>query len=349
MNNEAPPPCRGTFLNPAGRFERLEFQPDPGATPEPEPEARFYLDPTREILSHNDSPDVGFDTSLNPYRGCEHGCIYCYARPTHEYLGFSAGLDFERCILVKDNAAELLRRTLSSPGWKPRVIAFSGVTDAWQPAERRLRITRACLEVLAEFRNPMTAVTKSALITRDLDLLRDLAAHHAARVALSLTTLDHRLQRRMEPRASTPSQRLMAMEKLAAAGIPVAVMVAPVIPGLTDHELPALLAAARNAGARWAAYQLLRLPHGVGSLFEDWLRRHYPLRLPRVLARIREVRAGQLNDGRFHLRMCGEGEYARQLSLLFQSCRKRLGFAEEPPPLSTASFRNPGQLVLPLG
>jgi DNA repair photolyase len=341
------PPCRGTFLNPSGRFERLALEPEPGQ--QPDTDARFFRDATREILSRNDSPDVGFETSLSPYRGCEHGCIYCYARPSHEYLGFSAGLDFERTILVKQDAAELLRQRLSSPAWKPQVIAFSGVTDAWQPVERRLRVTRSCLEVLVEFLNPMSAVTKSSLVTRDLDLLRELAAHGAAMVMFSLTTLDHRLQRRMEPRAASPSQRLMAMEKLAAGGVPVAVMVAPVIPGFTDHELPSLLTAARNAGAGWAGYQLLRLPHGVGALFQDWLERHYPRRADRVLNRIREVRGGELSDSRFHLRMTGEGEYARQLSQLFHACRKRLGFVETAPPLSTASFRRPGQLGLPLG
>src|SRR5688572_25773449 len=239
---------RGASWNPQNRFETLEYVVDDEAErDENAPKTLYLRDPSRSIIATNDSPDVGFEASINPYRGCEHGCIYCYARPTHEYLGFSAGLDFESRILVKEDAPELLRRELSSSRWKPQVLAISGVTDPYQPVERRLQLTRRCLQVLADFRNPVVIITKNHLVTRDIDLLGELAEHQAARVFLSVTTLDGNVSRVMEPRASHPTRRLAAIEALARAGVSVGALVAPVIPGLTDHELPSIIAAASQA------------------------------------------------------------------------------------------------------
>ncbi|HUF75348.1 MAG TPA: PA0069 family radical SAM protein, partial [Longimicrobiales bacterium] len=284
---------------------------------------------------------VGFDVGINPYRGCSHGCVYCYARPTHEYLGFSAGLDFETRIMVKEEAPELLRQALASRSWKPQVIALSGNTDAYQPAERQLGLTRRCLEVLAEFRNPVGIVTKSHLVTRDADLLADLASDQAAAVVVSVTSLRNEIQRAMEPRAATPARRLHAIRVLAEAGIPVGVNVAPVVPGLTDDEMPAILEAATEAGATFASYILLRLPHGVKSMFEDWLGQHFPQRREKVLNRVRELRGGKLYDARFEVRGRGEGPWADQLRALFRITRDRLGL-NRPPTLSTEAFRLPG-------
>lgn len=334
---------RGAASNPVSRFERIEIVPE---DPAHSPKTRFYRDNSRTIIARNDSPDIGFDRSVNPYRGCEQGCIYCYARPTHEYLGLSAGLDFETRILVKEDAPELLRRELCAKGWKPQVVAMSGVTDPHQPIERKLEITRRCLEVFEELRNPVVAVTKNHLITRDADLLESLATDSAAAVNISITTLDCKLQRRLEPRASTPERRLDAVARLAEHSIPVRVLVAPVIPGLTDYEIPAILEEAYNAGARSAGYQFLRLPHGLTDLFSDWLARELPERKEKILSRIRDVREGKLNETRFFDRMSGKGGYAEQIEALFKGTSSRLGFIDEHPPLSTASFRKPGQLTL---
>jgi DNA repair photolyase len=338
-----PPPQRGrgASANPPNRFEPLSYSRDPEWIDPEDPalETQFFKDTSRSIISYNDSPDVGFDASINPYRGCEHGCIYCYARPTHEYLGFSAGLDFESKILVKGDAPELLRRELSSPRWKPQVLAISGVTDPYQQIERRLQLTRHCLQVLAEFRNPVVIITKNYLVTRDVDLLGELARHDAARVFLSITTLDGSLSRVMEPRASHPTRRLAAIETLSQAGVPTGVLVAPVIPGLTDHELPAIIAAATQAGARSAGYVTLRLPHAVGPLFEQWLARHFPDRQDKVLHRIRAIRRGKLNDPRFSSRMRGEGIFAEQIQALFALACRKAGIDGRGPTLSTAAFR----------
>ncbi|MEE2663628.1 MAG: PA0069 family radical SAM protein, partial [Myxococcota bacterium] len=270
------PRGRGITSNPAGRFERLQYVADRetlesdrlDAETDPDGSASqiptLYLrDPSRSAISTNDSPDIGFAASLNPYRGCLHACAYCYARPTHEYLGFSAGLDFETRILVKEQLPQLLRKELCAKRWQPQVIAMSGVTDAYQPIEHELGLSRRCLQVLAEFRNPVSVITKNALVARDADLLAELAAVDAASANLSITTLDPKLARALEPRASQPHQRLLAIEKLAHAGIPVGVMIAPVIPGLNDHEIPAILAAAREAGATSAGLIMLRLPYGL--------------------------------------------------------------------------------------
>jgi DNA repair photolyase len=332
---------RGTPHNPANRYVGREVDLDPAALADdeqPAPGTQFLRDHTRGILATNDSPDVPFDVSLNPYRGCEHGCVYCFARPTHEYLGYSAGLDFETRILVKHEAPELLRHALASPRWEPRPIALSGVTDPYQPVERRLELTRRCLEVLAEFRNPVGVVTKNHLVTRDADLLGGLAGHGAAVVNLSLTTLDETLQRVMEPRASTPMRRLDAIRRLSEAGIPVRVLVAPVIPGLTDHELPAILAAAAEVGASAAGYVPLRLPHGLKELFETWLGTHFPDRKEKVLNRIRDLRGGKLYDSGWGTRMRGEGAFAAQMAALFATGCRRAGLTERVP-LSTAAFR----------
>ena len=333
---------RGAADNPQNRFLPIAVERDAWTlTEDPGPDTVLLRDASRSILSTNDSPDVGFDVSLNPYRGCEHGCAYCYARPTHEYLGMSAGLDFESKLLVKEGAAELLRAELMRDSWRPQPIALSGVTDAYQPVERRLGITRACLEVLTEFRNPVVIVTKSHLVTRDADLLTELAGHGAAAVRISVTTLDRELAREMEPRAATPERRLDAIRRLAEAGIPVGVMVGPVIPGLTDHEPPSILEAASEAGATTASYIMLRLPHGVKDLFTNWLERSRPARKDRVLARIREIRSGRLNDPTFGSRMRGEGPYADHIRSMFDMSVRRLGLERRGEPPSTEGFRRP--------
>jgi len=343
---------RGSRRNPPNRFETISYVPDPDyvETEEeaPKPQTIFLKDTTRSIVTVNDSPDVGFDASINPYRGCEHGCAYCYARPYHEYLGFSAGLDFETRILVKERAPELLRKQLSSPRWTPRPLGMSGVTDPYQPIERHLKITRGCVAVLAEFRNPVTIVTKNHLITRDIDVLSELARVNAAFVMISFSTVRSDLARILEPRTSSPSRRLEAIEALSAAGIPVGVFAAPIIPGLTDHEVPAIVESAAQAGARFATCHLVRLPHGVGALFEEWLECHMPERKTKVLNRIRETRRGRLDDSRFCARFHGEGKFAEQITALFDAARRRMGLSEDCPELSTRAFRRPpkGQLSL---
>jgi DNA repair photolyase len=333
---------RGAASNPGNRFERARYEL---SDEEPEgisPDTVLLRDSSRTIIAYNDSPDVGFDASINPYRGCEHGCIYCFARPNHEYLGFSAGLDFETKILVKEKAPELLRRELMLPSWEPQAIAISGVTDAFQPIERRLKLTRRCIEVLAEFRNPVVIITKNELVTRDIDLLAGLARHNAALVFISVTSLRSDLARTLEPRASQPQRRLAAIEALASAGIPVGVLVAPVIPGLTDHEMPAILAASRRAGATTAGYVPLRLPFGLAALFDEWLTLHEPLQKEKILNRVREIRGGQLNDPNFGSRLRGEGEYAGQLRKLFEAACRKADLNASRPKLSAGAFRRPG-------
>ncbi len=339
---------RGATISPPNRFERLHYEPDDwledssssnDASLQPLRRTEFLRDDTQTILAHNQSPDVGFDVSLNPYRGCEHGCSYCYARPTHEYLGFSAGLDFESRILVKKRAAELLRQTLSASGWKPQVITMSGVTDCYQPIERKLALTRACLAVLAEFRNPVFIVTKNRLVVRDLDLLTELVRWSAVGVTISVTTLVPELARKMEPRASLPAARLDAVRTLASAGIPVGVNVAPVIPGLNDHEIPDILASAAEAGARFAAYTMVRLPLSVAPIFTAWLNAQFPEAAEKILGRIRSMRDGQLNDSRFGSRMKGQGLLAEQMQRIFEVGCRRAGLPERHLELSTAAFR----------
>ncbi len=331
---------RGASANLPNRFERLHVESD--HPDDPSPRTEIFEDSTRSILSRNDSPDVGLAVGLNPYRGCEHGCSYCYARPTHEYLGLSAGLDFETKILVKRRAPDLLREALASPRWRPEPIMMSGVTDPYQPVERRLGVTRACLDVLAAARNPVSVITKSHLVTRDVDLLSDLAGDHAAAVTLSITSLRNDVQRAMEPRASAPARRLEAIRRLADAGVPVGVNVAPVVPGLTDHELPGILEAAADAGATFAGTIVLRLPHGVKEIFEQWLARRFPDRKDKVLNRIREMNGGRLYDSRFGIRGQGTGPWAEQLRDLFDVARARHGLGSLPE-LSTEAFRAPAR------
>ena len=343
---------RGASGNPANRFEALHLELDPIEPNEqderPRLKTQFFRDDTKTILARNNSPDVCFERSVNPYRGCEHGCAYCFARPTHEYLGFSAGLDFESKIMVKENAAELLEAELSSAKWKPQVVAMSGVTDPYQPVERRLQITRRCLGVLAKFRNPVAIITKNRLVTRDIDVLGQLAAHNAVGVNISITSLDRNLQRILEPRTSPPQARLDAVAQLHAAGIPVGVMVAPIIPGITDHEVPAILEACGKAGAQFAAYVILRLPWAVAPLFERWLDEHFPERKEKVLGRIRHMRGGgeKLYDSRWTIRQTGEGIFAEQIEAMFDVARRRAGIKGRPA-LSTAAFRRPNE-QLPL-
>ncbi len=342
---------RGASSNPPNRFEELVLEPldDFPVEEGPGPRTRFYRDASQSIITFNDSPDIPFRAAINPYRGCEHGCSYCYARPTHEYLGFSAGLDFETKVMVKENAPELLRKELSSPRWQPQTLALSGVTDCYQPIERRLQLTRRCLAVLAEFRNPVGIVTKNALVTRDMDLLRELAAHDAVRVNLSIHSLDPELARRLEPRASLPRQRLGAVKALAQAGVPVGVMVAPIIPALNDHGIPSVLAAAREAGADWAGMEVLRLPLMVAPIFQQWLDTHEPGKREKILNRIRAIRGGKLNDPRFGKRMVGEGIFADQITQMFHVACRKAGFPEEGPGLSTSAFRRPEGAQLELG
>lgn len=346
----APVKGRGTSDNPANRFDVLHYEVDPDDDDalrarsddfDAPPQTLYLRDASRSILSTNQSPDVPFDTSVNPYRGCEHGCIYCYARPGHEFLGFSAGLDFETRILVKQDAPELLRAALTAKRWKPQVIGMCGVTDPYQPIERRTRITRRCLEVLRDFRNPVGLITKSAGVTRDVDVLAELAESQCVSVTLSITTLRSDVHRLMEPRASHPDQRLRAVETLARAGVPVGVSVAPVIPGLTDEEIPQILKAASDAGAQRAGFILLRLPHGVRDLFASWLDSHFPDRARKVLNHIRETRGGELNDWQFGSRMRGQGVMAEQIESLFRVCARKQGLTREFPPLTTKHFRRP--------
>ena len=342
----APVRGRGASWSPANRFEKLHVDltdvdcvdVDPPTDKQPRPPTQYFRDGTKSIITRNSSPDVGFETSLNPYRGCEHGCIYCYARPTHEYLGFSPGLDFESKIMVKTNAPELLRAELASSRWQPQTLVMSGVTDPYQPIERKLRITRGCLEVLAEFRNPVAIITKNRLVTRDIDLLCELAKYNAVAVNLSVTSLDSDLQRVLEPRTSVPEARLDAIRQLRAASIPVGVMVAPIIPGLTDHEVPRILDASAKAGAQFAGYTIVRLPWAVAPLFEHWLEEHFPERKDKVLGRIRHLRGERLNNSQWHTRMTGEGIFAEQIASLFKISCHRAGIGGRPT-LSTESFR----------
>jgi DNA repair photolyase len=314
------------------------------------PQTQYMPDDSQTIVAENDSPDVGFRYSVNPYRGCSHGCSYCYARPGHEYLGLSAGLDFETKVFVKFRAAELLREFLARPAWKPETIVFSGVTDCYQPAERQFQITRACVSVAAECRQPIGIITKNALVVRDVDLFSQLAEFHAVGVSLSITSLDPKLARVMEPRTSSPGGRLRAIRELSQAGVPTNVMVAPIIPGLTDSEMPAILSAAREAGAQSAGYVMLKLPTTVRPVFLDWLSRNYPDKSERIQTLIRSVRAGRLNDANFGSRQVGTGNIAELIADTFRIWCAKLGYAEYRPPLNADAFRPPtptsGQLRL---
>ena len=335
---------RGAASNPANRFEEIHLERDAEWNPEEDagPRTIFLRDSSQTAINYNTSPDIGFEASINPYRGCEHGCIYCFARPTHEYLGFSSGLDFETKIMVKENLPELLRKELSAKKWKPQTIVMSGVTDCYQPIERKLKLTRRCLEVLAEFRNPVAIITKNFLVTRDLDLYAELARHNAVQINISITTLDEKLTPKLEPRAALPKHRLAAVKILSDAGVFVNVMVAPVIPAITDFEMPKIIQAARDAGAKSVAYTPLRLPFAVKHFFEQWLEVHFPDRKEKVLNLIRAMRGGKLNDPNFGSRMRGEGIFAEQMNQIFHVALRKAGFDQiEQPALSTTAFRIP--------
>lgn len=340
---------RGSSLEPPNRFggPRVEVDPD-ALDDDPElvealadPRTTYLPDRSRGVVTENDSPDVGFRYSINPYRGCQHGCSYCYARPTHEYLGLNAGIDFETRIFVKEDAPALLREFLGRRGWVPEPIALSGVTDPYQPAERNYRLARGCLEVALAARQPVWIVTKNALVVRDLDRLSEMAARRLVHVNLSVTTLDPKLARSMEPRTSTPAARLRAIRALREAGVPVRVLMAPIIPGLNDAEIPAILEAVRDAGAQHAEYVLLRLPMTVEPVFREWLEREQPGRAERVEGRVRAARGGRLNDSTFGRRMTGTGELAGRIRDLFKLFRARHGLDRDLPPVDVSAFRPP--------
>ena len=347
----------GSHLDPPNRFESTrrevdfdhwEWDPEHWESQERRP-IEYLVDSSKSIVSKNDSPDIPFTYSVNPYRGCAHGCSYCYARNTHEYLGYNAGLDFETKIFVKENSPQLLREFLAKESWNPEPITFSGVTDCYQPAERKYRLTRRCLEVALECRQPVGIITKNALVVRDLDLLSELAQRRLVHVFMSITSLDENLARTMEPRTSIPSARLRALGLLTAAGVPTGVMTAPIIPGLNDPEIPAILTAARQSGATAAGYVFLRLPLTVEPVFIEWLERTQPLQAEKVLQRIKQSRHGQLSQSAWGERMRGEGEIADQIGRMFRLFSQRLGFSKLPE-LDVGQFQPPrlksGQLRL---
>ncbi|HEX3657738.1 MAG TPA: PA0069 family radical SAM protein [Pirellulales bacterium] len=359
MNSEKrSPKARGSHINPANRFEAVHVEDDwehfdgdaEFLADANRPPVEYLPDASQTIVSENDSPDVPFRYSVNPYRGCAHGCSYCYARPGHEYLGLNAGLDFETKILVKHDAPALLRAFLARPAWRPEPITFSGVTDCFQPAEREFRLTRGCLEVAWEARQPISIVTKNALVCRDLDILGPMAAARLVHVNISVTTLDAELGRVMEPRTSTPAARLRAIRALTAAGVPTRVMVAPVIPALTDSEMPSILAAAAEAGAQGAGFVVLRLPLTVKPVFLEWLERTHPDKRQRVENAIRSVRGGALNSPEFGQRMRGNGPLADQIKQVFRTFTRKHGLDGKLPEYDCQSFRPPtaaaGQLRL---
>jgi DNA repair photolyase len=345
---------RGATINPAGRFAATTSNPiDDGWYHESVPDSiatEVRPETAYSIISRNDSPDIPFTQSINPYRGCEHGCIYCYARPSHAYLDLSPGIDFETRLLYKAGAARLLRAELARPGYRCEPIMLGANTDPYQPVEKRLGVTREILEVLLETRHPVTIITKGTLVLRDLALLQELAAMNMARVTVSLTTLDPELKRTLEPRAASPQARLRVISELARAGVPVGVLAAPLIPAVNDAELEQLLSAAAAAGATRAGYVLLRLPHEVKELFRAWLEQHMPLRAQHVMSLVQQARGGRDNDPRFGMRMRGSGPWADMLRARFELARKRLGLnAERNPELDTSGFRPPrsnGQLEL---
>jgi DNA repair photolyase len=340
------PKGRGAQSNAAGRFESLQREAfDDGWTdldPEPKPlRTVLHIDRAKRIIARNDSPDIGFDQSINPYRGCEHGCIYCYARPTHAYLGLSPGLDFESQLYVKPDAARLLERELSRKGYEPRPIHVGGNTDPYQPIERRLRVTRQVIEVLDRFNHPFSIITKNAMITRDLDLLAPLAERNLVRAAVSITTLDRRLARAMEPRAATPERRFEAVRRLSEAGVPCTVGVAPIIPGLNDHELESILKRAAAAGAAGAHFTVLRLPLEIKDLFREWLAAERPDRAARVMSLVRQMRGGKDYDSNWNTRMKGQGPIADLIAARFAAARRRYGLDGERVSFDVKRFRVP--------
>ena len=334
---------RGAATNPGSRFESLDVEYDSPHKDLPVLTTELFRDATKSVISRNDSPDLNFNATFNPYRGCEHGCAYCYARPTHEYLGLSAGLDFESKLFVKEDAPELLKKTFSASNWKPQLVMMSGVTDCYQPIERHLRLTRESLKVFADFLNPVDIVTKSELVTRDIDILKTMSSPDVASVTMSVTSLDPALANKLEPRASSPKRRLKAIEELRKGGVRVGVILGPVIPGLNDHEIFDILQATSDAGAITATYILLRLPHGVKLLFSEWLAAHYPNRKDRVLNQVKDTREGVLYEPSYGTRMRGIGEFADQIERMFYIAQKRFGLDRSLTPLRTDLFRVPRQ------
>jgi DNA repair photolyase len=336
---------RGAVSNASGRFEpnaRVVFDDGWQSLEELPPFKTFVQEErARKVITRNDSPDLGFDRSINPYRGCEHGCIYCYARPTHAFQGLSPGLDFETKLFVKPDAPELLARELAAPGYQPKMIALGTNTDPYQPIERKWRVTRRILEVLRDANHPVGIVTKSALVTRDLDILSEMAAKGLAKVALSVTTLDHRLARAMEPRAATPAKRLETIRLLANAGVPTAVMVAPIIPAINDSEIERILDAAANAGATEAGYVMLRLPLEIKDLFREWLSEHFPDKSKHVISLVRDLHGGKDYDATFGKRQTGTGPYAWSVGRRFELACRRLGLNRRRRRLTTALFQPP--------
>jgi DNA repair photolyase len=334
---------RGAADNPQGRFEKLARTSEVETEIQSRPETVVTLHRARSIIARNDSPDLPFSQSINPYQGCEHGCIYCYARPSHAYLGLSPGLEFETRLFAKENAVELLRKELSRPGYRCELISLGANTDPYQPIEREYRITRGILEVLWEFRHPVGIVTKGSLVERDLDLLERMAREELVQVFVSIGSLDGEVARTLEPRAAAPYRRVETIRRLSARGVPCGTLVAPIIPFLNDKDMETVLEAVSEAGARMAGYTLLRLPWEVRELFKDWLERHYPLKAKHVMARIRDMRGGRDNDPQFGSRMKGEGHFAELLRRRFEVACRRLGLnAGERNRLDTAKFRRPG-------
>ena len=350
---------RGAAINPEGRFEKVEREAfddgwaheEGGAENENARALKTQIieEKAVSIITRNQSPDIPFTQSINPYQGCEHGCIYCYARPTHAYRNLSPGVDFETRIFAKINAAELLRKELSKPGYRCEVISLGANTDPYQPAERKLNITRSILEVCAEFNQPVGIVTKNALVERDLDILAPMAQKHLVNVFVSVNNLDHEIARRLEPRCVAPQRRIEAIRALAQAGVPVGVLVAPVIPFLTDDQIETVLETAYEAGATQAGYVVLRLPYEVKTLFRDWLERHYPLKAKHVMSRVHELRGGRDNDPNFGSRMRGQGEFAELLAKRFEIAKRRIGYVSRDrmlrnASLTTALFRVPPEI-----
>jgi DNA repair photolyase len=339
---------RGAQINPGNRFEKIHIDLSEPADEIYEDEyfsekklaTVFYKDNSKSIIAKNDSYDVDFTYSINPYRGCEHGCIYCYARPTHEYLGFSAGIDFETKIMVKENAAELLEQTFKKKSYNPELIVLSGNTDCYQPVEKKLKLTRNILQVCLNYGNPVSIITKNALILRDIDILKELAALNLATVTLSITSLDKNLINKMEPRTSTPERKLKVVEEMAKNNIPVGINIAPVIPGFNDEEIPSILKEAAARGAATAGHIILRLPYANKELFVDWLNKHYPERAGKILNRIKDVRGGKLNSNEWGKRFTGEGEIAEAIHRLFEISCEKYGLNKVHTKLSTSHFRH---------
>jgi DNA repair photolyase len=337
---------RGAQFNPPNPYQQLHLdQEDWDGIDLPEADAvptQYFHDRPKNVINRVKSPDIPLEYSINPYQGCEHGCIYCYARNTHQYYGFSAGLDFESKIIVKENVAEVLEKKMRSPRYVPKPVMFSGNTDCYQPVERKLELTRACLKVFVKYHHPVGLITKNSLILRDLDLLKKLASEELVRVMISITTLDESLRRKMEPRTATAAQRLLVIEKLAEAGIPVGVMAAPIIPGLNDHEIPAILEQAAQKGASACGYTTVRLNGPIGEIFEDWLQKNFPDRAPKVLSQIRDIHQGSLGSSEFGARMRGHGQYAQSIRALFQLAKKKHFQDRSMPPYNRQAFRPAG-------